>query len=68
MGCSHPKEFRTGLRNILAFLKVELQHFFGGTQEVLLRLPGARGLRGRFYYSEMPDMVKQTTYSTSVFE
>ena len=43
MGCSHPKEFRTDLRNILALLKVELQHFVGGTR-ALLRLPGARGL------------------------
>ena len=43
MGCSHPKEFRTGLRNILAFLKVELQHFLGGTR-ALLPLPVARGL------------------------
>ena len=32
MGCSQPKLSRTGLRNILAFLKVELQHFLGGTQ------------------------------------
>ena len=44
MGCSQPKLSRTGLRNILAFLKVELQHFLGGTR-ALLRLPVARGLR-----------------------
>ena len=43
MGCSQPKLSRTGLRNILAFLKVELQHFLGGTR-ALLRLPVARGL------------------------
>ena len=43
MGCSQPKLSRTGLRNILAFLKVELQHFLGGTR-VLLPLPEARGL------------------------
>ena len=35
MGCSQPKLSRTGLRNILAFLKVELQHFLGGTQALL---------------------------------
>ena len=46
MGCSQPKLSRTGLRNILAFLKVKLQHFLGGTQ-VLLPLPVARGLRTR---------------------
>ena len=44
MGCSQPQLSRTGLRNILAFLKVELQHFLGGTR-ALLRLPGARGVR-----------------------
>ena len=43
MGCSQPKLSRTGLRNILAFLKVKLQHFLGGTR-ALLRLPVARGL------------------------
>ena len=43
MGCSQPKLSRTGLRNILAFLKVELQHFLGGTR-TLLRFAAARGL------------------------
>ena len=43
MGCSQPKLSRTGLRNILAFLKVELQHFLGGTRD-LLRLPEGRRL------------------------
>ena len=43
MGCSQPKLSRTGLRNILAFLKVELQHFLGGTR-ALLPLPARRGL------------------------
>ena len=44
MGCSQPKLSRTGLRNILAFLKVELQHFLGGTQGLLPRC-GARRLK-----------------------
>ena len=44
MGCSQPKLSRTGLRNILAFLKVELHHCLGGTQ-ALLRLPEGRGLK-----------------------
>ena len=43
MGCSQPKLSRTGLRNILAFLKVELQHFLGGTR-TLLRFAARRGL------------------------
>ena len=43
MDCSQPKLSRTGLRNILAFLKVKLQHFLGGTR-TLLRLPVRRGL------------------------
>ena len=53
MGCSEPKLSRTGLRNILAFLKVELQHFLGGTQ-ALLRSAVRRGLtdpvcRGEYF-------------------
>ena len=36
MGCSQPKLSRTGLRNILAFLKVKLQHFLGGVHPHLL--------------------------------
>ena len=44
MGCSQPKLSRTGLRNILAFLKVELQHFLGGTR-ALLRFAEGRGLK-----------------------
>ena len=43
MDCSQPKLSRTGLRNILAFLKVEPQHFLGGTR-TLLRRRVARGL------------------------
>ena len=43
MGCSQPKLSRTGLRNILAFLKVELQHYLGGTQ-ALLPSAARRGL------------------------
>ena len=37
MGCSQPKLSRTGLRNILAFLKVDRQHFLGGTWALLPR-------------------------------
>ena len=40
MGCSQPKLSRTGLRNILAFLKVELQHFLGGTRDLLRSAQG----------------------------
>ena len=36
MGCSHRGELRTGLRIILAFLKVKLQHFRGAWRD-----PGA---------------------------
>ena len=43
MDFSQPKEFRTGLRNVLAFLKVKLQHFLGGTR-ALLRFADRRGL------------------------
>ena len=54
MGCSQPKLSRTGLRNILAFLKVELQHFLGGTR-TLLPLPVARGLNNGRYISVVTD-------------
>ena len=43
MGCSQPKEFRTGLRIVGSFLKVKLYYNICGTQ-VLLRLPDRRGL------------------------
>ena len=43
MGCSQPKEFRTGLRIVGSFLKVKLYYNICGTQ-VPLRLPAARGL------------------------
>ena len=57
MGCSHPKEFRAGLRNILAFLKVELQHFLGGT---LGLLPSAarRGLSSLVYLRPMDRLLQ----------
>ena len=35
MSCSHREQLRTGLRIILAFPKVKLQHFRGGTQASL---------------------------------
>ena len=43
MGCSQPKEFRTGLRIVGSFLKVKLYYNMCGTQ-VLLPLPDRRGL------------------------
>ena len=46
MGCSQPKEFRTGLRIVGSFLKVKLYYNMCGTQ-VLLRLPDRRGLTER---------------------
>ena len=50
MGCSQPKEFRTGLRIVGSFLKVKLYYNICGTQ-VPLRLPVARGLK-QWGYSE----------------
>ncbi len=44
MGCSQPKEFRTGLRIVGSFLKVKLYYNICGTQ-VLLRSSVRRGLR-----------------------
>ena len=58
MCCSQPKEFRTGLRMVRSFLKVELQHFLGGTQGLLPRC-GARGLRAFFFITK----VKSTSHS-----
>ena len=43
MGCSQPKEFRTGLRIVVAFLKVILYYNICGPQ-VPLPLPVRRGL------------------------
>ena len=44
MGCSQPKEFRTGLRIVGSFLKVKLYYNICGAQ-VPLRLPDRRGLK-----------------------
>ena len=62
MGCSQPKEFRTGLRIVGSFLKVKLYYNMCGTQ-VLLRLPDRRGLRTRIH---MPGAFSKTKKATNI--
>ena len=73
MGCSQPKEFRTGLRIVGSFLNVKLYYNICGTQG-LLRLGDRRGLRashgrgaGGFYaLSNLLDDTKLTPHKPSL--